>query len=71
MTQCKPDRVGQIFGEGQRLIRRLNVSQAAPGTNTVRWDGGDDTGVAVASGVYFVRLTTSYGTVTRRITHLK
>jgi hypothetical protein len=40
---------------GQR-VRSLVNGQHGPGAYTVRWDGKDDTGKQLASGVYFYRL---------------
>lgn len=40
---------------GQR-IRRIPVNAAAPGMHSVTWDGADDTGCPVSSGVYFARV---------------
>jgi hypothetical protein len=50
---------------GQR-IRRLCQSQgASPGLHSVPWDGRDDQGRAVASGIYFCSI--QYGSVVRTV----
>ncbi len=41
------------------------------GVNRIVWDGTDNTGSAVASGVYFYRLRTAELTLTRKMTFLK
>ena len=48
-------------------VRTLLRGSAAPGGRSIRWDGRDDGGRAVASGVYFARLLTGAGTSTRRL----
>jgi hypothetical protein len=47
-----------IHGIGGRLVRRLRVPLAreALGSGTIVWDGLDETGVPVPSGVYYYRL---------------
>ena len=51
---------------GQR-IRRLFRARRLPGTHTVRWDGRNEAGREVGSGVYFCRLETSEGTQVRKM----
>ncbi|GJM43960.1 MAG: hypothetical protein DHS20C21_08020 [Gemmatimonadota bacterium] len=41
-----------------RLIRKLAGDSYAPGSHMVEWDGRDESGVFVSSGVYFFRLST-------------
>jgi len=38
-----------------RLVRRLASGRRASGFHTVQWDGRSDAGVAVSSGIYFLR----------------
>ncbi len=52
-------RVG-IFDLQGREIRRLVNETAAAGTRTVTWDGQDDQGRQVPSGVYFCRVEAGY-----------
>jgi len=63
-----------VYDVNGRLVRNLLVGFAAPaaqaflsGHHEVVWDGCDDNGRAVASGVYLARLTASQGVVTRRM----
>jgi len=49
-----------------REVSRLR-SQARTGLNTVTWDGTSDAGLRLGSGVYFVRLNTEDGMVTRKV----
>ena len=50
---------------GQR-VRRLLGERRAPGLHKVSWNGTDDRGSPVSSGVYFYRLTTGEVAETRR-----
>ena len=47
-------------------VSRLR-SQARQGLNTVTWDGTSDAGLRLGAGVYFVRLSTEGGMVTRKV----
>jgi hypothetical protein len=44
---------------GQK-VATLVGQQLTPGTYTTKWNGTDDHGMAVSSGVYFVRMNASY-----------
>lgn len=45
-----------VYGVDGRLVRTLASGTAGPGTAAVTWDGKDEAGNRVASGLYFVRL---------------
>ncbi len=45
-----------IYGVDGRLVRTLVDGEAGPGTIAITWDGRDDRGATVASGLYFARL---------------
>jgi len=49
-----------------REVSRLRT-QARSGLNTVTWDGTSDAGLRLGAGVYFVRLNTEDGMVTRKV----
>lgn len=51
---------------GQKIRELVNGSQAA-GFKKVRWDGRNDFGVEIGSGIYFVRLAIGKLKLTRRI----
>jgi hypothetical protein len=51
--------IGAVSGES--IVTLVDARQRA-GTHTVRWDGNDETGMPVASGIYFCRLMSEYGT---------
>ncbi|MBU1947815.1 MAG: T9SS type A sorting domain-containing protein, partial [Candidatus Eisenbacteria bacterium] len=48
----------QIFAPDGSLIRTLARGQQPAGLHSIKWDGRDNAGRPVASGVYFYRLTT-------------
>jgi len=53
-------------------IRTLTEGNVAPGVYEISWDGNDQYGNQVVSGVYFYRLTTSNGFMeTRKLVKLK
>ena len=47
----------QIYDVAGRLVRTLDVPHQAVGLHTVHWDGRNDRGTLVASGVYLIRLS--------------
>lgn len=55
---------------GQR-VRVLRPGDWTAGEHAVRWDGRDETGRAVASGVYLYRLATDHRVATRKLLLLK
>jgi hypothetical protein len=46
----------RVYDVAGRLLRTLEDKSIEPGEHATSWDGTDDSGVRVASGVYFVRL---------------
>lgn len=61
----------EVFDVRGRRVRTLIRREFAPGDHTVMWNGQDDAGRSVASGVYVYRLTTSEGVLSRQMTLLK
>ena len=61
----------QIFDIRGRVVRALVNARQAPGRYTARWDGRNDQGVSVSSGVYFYRLTTDHFNRTRKMMMVK
>jgi len=53
------------------LIRNLVEARGIPGERSVTWDGRDERGQIVASGMYFYRLTIVGFTQTRKMVLLK
>lgn len=60
--------VYNLLGERVRL---LTNGVLLPGQFTVRWNGTNDKGTPVASGVYFVQMITQRGMTSRKMTLLK
>jgi hypothetical protein len=54
-----------------RVVRTLVDGTYQPGAHSVVWDGLDRSGRACASEVYFYRLTTKQGVVTKRMVLVK
>ncbi|MFH1068135.1 MAG: choice-of-anchor D domain-containing protein [Candidatus Glassbacteria bacterium] len=62
----------RVFDIGGRLVRVLAEGFRAPGEYTVYWDGTNERGTPVASGVYFYRMISGDGQVfTRKMVLLK
>ena len=57
-----------VFNAAGQLVRTLVNTEATAGTHSVVWNGRDDSGRRVASGVYLVRLITQTQTHTTRVT---
>jgi len=60
-----------IFDVAGRRVRDLVDRDLPAGVHAAEWDGRDDTGSAVASGVYFYRLQTGPQSETRRLVLVK
>ncbi len=61
-----------IYGVSGRVVRRLVTgSRMEAGTHAVRWDGRDDAGRVVPSGVYVYTLVADEETLRRRMLLLK
>lgn len=61
----------RIFDVSGQLVRTLVGGRVAAGRHLAVWDGRDDAGRSVSSGVYFYRLETGGITKTRQMTLLK
>ena len=61
----------KIYDITGRLVRTLVDGKQRAGRYTVRWDGKDNKGRNVASGVYFVRLTAGEDTASRKLVILR
>jgi len=61
----------RVFDVQGRLVRTLLRDATVDGGAVVGWDGRDERGVTVSSGVYFYRLETIDGAVTRKMTVLR
>ena len=61
----------KIYNIRGQLVRTLTEDRQLPGRYQVVWDGTDDAGEKVASGVYLYRLKVGNGEVTRKMILLK
>jgi hypothetical protein len=57
----------RIYDAAGRLVKSLQDGPASRGSHTSRWDGTDQAGRRVASGVYFVNLVAGGGTQSRKM----
>jgi hypothetical protein len=60
-----------VFDAGGRLVRTLASGNQPAGSHTVRWNGHNDGGEPVSSGVYFYRMRTTGFDQTRKMVLLK
>jgi flagellar hook assembly protein FlgD len=56
---------------GKEVKTLIDNDREAPGTHAVIWNGTNDNGAHVSSGMYFYRLITEHGTLTRKAVYLK
>lgn len=61
----------EVFDASGRLVRTLLNEPLTAGTHSVAWEGRDDGGRSVASGLYFYRLNTKDGTLQRSLVLLR
>jgi hypothetical protein len=61
----------KIYDTHGKLVRILEDSEKDAGYHSVIWDGTDDTGQSVSSGVYIYRIKTDYETDTKRMILVK
>ena len=60
-----------VFNARGQLVRKLVDAEESPGRKLVEWDGRDDYGRQVASGIYLYRIETNAYSRTRKMTLLK
>ena len=60
-----------VYDAAGRLVRTLVNETRGAGAHDVQWDGRDDAGVTVGSGVYFYRLSAGSFTESRKMVMLK
>lgn len=60
-----------IYDAAGRLVKVLLDEASPPGRYTIHWDGRDRHGRSVASGVYFLRMTSGHFDATRKIVLLR
>ena len=54
-----------------KLIKTLTTNKQSAGQGIVQWNGRNDTGISLPSGVYFYQLSSADFTATRKIVLLK
>jgi hypothetical protein len=57
-----------IYDHGGRVVRLLEHGRRPAGRHVILWDGRNDRGQAMPSGVYLYRLTGPGGTAARKLT---
>ena len=65
-----PVRISVIDVGGRRIARLFDGVQSA-GPHTLGWDGRDESGATLRSGVYLIRLETAQGGRTRKLLLLR
>ncbi|MFC1509298.1 two-component regulator propeller domain-containing protein [Candidatus Omnitrophota bacterium] len=55
---------------GQK-IKKLGANPISPGTHRILWDGKDNSGKAVSSGIYFIHLHAGGSVVTKKIAFVR
>ena len=60
-----------VYDAGGRLVRRLVEERLTAGVHEVTWNGFDENGTTVSSGVYFCRLVADGARWTRKIVLLR
>jgi len=61
----------QVYDIRGRVVRTLLSGEQAPGRYSIQWNGRDERGVSVSSGVYFYRLRAESFSQTRKMLLLK
>jgi hypothetical protein len=70
LPEAGPVRLDIYNVRGAR-VRRLVAAHQEAGDRTAAWDGRDDAGAAVTSGIYFYRLAAGPFTATRKMVLLR
>lgn len=68
---ARGDAALRIYDARGRAVRTLFAGVAGAGVTSLTWNGRDDAGRAVGSGVYFYRLETASGALARKMVLLK
>ena len=61
----------RIYNAAGQLVRALESGIQSPGGHTVTWDGHDDAGMAVASGMYYYQVAFEDGTLSKKMILIK
>ncbi len=60
-----------VYDVGGRRIKTLHDGVLSAGTHSIIWDGANEAGEVVSSGIYFYRLKSSEGSFAKRMVLLK
>jgi flagellar hook assembly protein FlgD len=60
-----------IFNQKGQIVKSFNVDMAPKGMNSLVWNGMDNSGNAVSSGVYFFRLRSGSYSSTKKMVLMK
>ena len=72
LTLPHTDRVNlAIHDAAGRRVRQVLAGVHGPGEHSIRWDGRSDTGLALAPGLYFVRLETGGRVLEQKIVRVR
>lgn len=61
----------KVYDLRGRLVRRLHAGSEPAGNLTLTWDGSDDAGHRMSSGVYWARVEATSGSLTQRVVMIK
>ncbi|PKN79136.1 MAG: hypothetical protein CVU48_06250 [Candidatus Cloacimonetes bacterium HGW-Cloacimonetes-1] len=61
----------QIYNNRGQLVHKSNPVDPSKGENVFVWNGKDNNGASITSGVYIMKLNTSEGTLTHKMTMTK
>jgi hypothetical protein len=70
LAQAEPVTVG-VYGVDGRLVRTLASGRWEPGVYRLEWNGRDEQGNPMSTGIYFVQMTTGHGRFAKKITYLR
>jgi flagellar hook assembly protein FlgD len=61
----------EIFNIKGQKIRKLRIGNYKSGTNSIEWDGKDENGSPVSSGIYFYKLRSERYVSTKKLILMK
>jgi flagellar hook assembly protein FlgD len=61
----------KVYNIAGQLVKTLASGQTSAGPHTIKWDGRDNSGNKVSSGIYIYRLQTENKDVTKKLVILR